>query len=125
MTLVFRRFDGLAIACATVALVAEAAFAHRGGRSTRTDLARGMCLVGATVLAIAIGAWLSPGIAALHREGAVRHVGPAGEELQRLHHLAELFAKGELLLLLAVFGLSVAKASRPLLVGPGGPGAAP
>jgi hypothetical protein len=113
MSLVFRRFDGVAIACATIALVAEAAFAHRGGRATRSDLARGMCLVAATVLAIAIGAWLSPGIAELHRGGAIRHVGAAGEELQRLHHLAELFAKGELVLLLAAFGLSVAKVSRP------------
>jgi hypothetical protein len=114
MTLVFRRFDGVAIACATIALVAEAAFAHRGGRATRTDLGRGLCLVAAAILAIAIGAWLSPGIADLHRGGAVRHVGPAGEELQRLHHLAELCAKGELALLLLAFGLSVGKASRPL-----------
>lgn len=118
MTLVFRRFDGVAIACATVALVAEAAFAHRGGRATRADLARGMCLVLATVLAIAIGAWLSPGIAALHHGGALRHVGPAGEELERLHRFAETFAKGEVALLLAAFGLSVAKASRPLGAAP-------
>jgi hypothetical protein len=70
--------------------------------------------VGATVLALTIGAWLSPAIAVLHRGGAVRHVGAAGEELERLHKLAELLAKGELLLLLAAFGLSVAKAARPL-----------
>ena len=114
MTLVFRRFDGVAITCAVIALVAEAAFAARGGPSTRGDLARGVCLVGATVLAMAIGAWLSPGIAELHRGGAVRHVGVAGEELERLHKLAELLAKGELVLLLAAFGLSVAKATRPL-----------
>lgn len=114
MTLVFRRFDGVAITCAVVALVAEAAFASRGGRATRGDLARGVCLVGATVLAITIGSWLSPGIAALHRAGAVRHIGEAGQALERLHKLAELLAKGEVILLLAGFGLSVAKASRPL-----------
>lgn len=115
MTLVFGRFDGVAITCAVIALVAEAAFASRGGRSTRADLARGACLLGATALAIAIGSWLSPGIAGLHRGGAVRHVGEAGQELERLHKLAELLAKGEIVLLLAAFGLSVAKASRPLV----------
>jgi len=114
MTLVFRRFDGVAIACATIALVAEAAFAHRGGPASRADLVRGVCLVGATVLAITIGSWLSPGIASLHRGGAVRHLGEAGLELDRLHHLAERLAKGEIVLLLAAFGLSVSKASRPL-----------
>ncbi len=115
MTLVFGRFDGVAIACAAVALVAEAAFALRGGRVARADLARGGCLVGAAMLAIAIGAWLSPGIAELHRGGAVRHVGEAGQALERLHRLAELLAKGEIVLLLVGFSLSVAKASRPRL----------
>ncbi len=115
MTLVFRRFDGVAIACAVIALVAEAAFAAAGhGARARGDLARGVCLVGATVAAMTIGAWLSPGIAELHRGGAVRHVGEAGQELERLHKFAELLAKGELVLLLAGFGLSVAKVSRPL-----------
>jgi len=121
MTLVFRRFDGVAIACAVIALVAEAAFALRGGRATRADLARGVCLVGATLLAITIGAWLSPGIADLHRGGAVRHVGEAGQALERLHRLAELLAKGEIVLLLAGFGLSVARASRPLVQAAGPP----
>ncbi len=89
------------------------ALAARSGRATRADLARAACLVVAAALAIAIGAWLSPGIAELHRGGAVRHVGAAGAELERLHHLAELLAKGEIALLLAAFGLSVARASRP------------
>ena len=72
MTLVFRRFDVVAIVCAAVALVAEAAFAVRGGKVTRADLARGLCLVGAAALAITIGTWLSPGISELHRGGAIR-----------------------------------------------------
>jgi hypothetical protein len=112
MTLVFRRFDAVAIVCAIVALVAEVAFALRGGRATRADMVRGFCLVGATGLAIAIGAWLSPGIAELHRGGAMRHIGESGQALDRLHHLAELLAKGELVLLLTGFALSVEKASR-------------
>lgn len=112
MTLVFRRFDVVAIVCAAIALVAEAAFALRGGRVTRSDLARGACLVAAAALAIAIGAWLSPGIADLHRAGAIRGVGDGGLALERLHHLAEALAKAEILLLLASFVLGVAKASR-------------
>ena len=117
MTLVFKRFDGIAITCAAIALVAEAAFAIRGGRTTRADLVRGGCLVVAAGLAIAIGAWLSPAIAALHRSGAIRGLGDGGLVLERLHHLAERLAKGELLLLLVVFILTVTKATRPYIDG--------
>lgn len=113
MTLVFRRFDGIAITCAAVALVAEAAFAMRGGRVTRADVVRGGCLVIAAALAITIGAWLSPGIAELHRSGAIRGLGDGGLALERMHHLAERLAKGELAVLLTVFILTVAKATRP------------
>ena len=113
MTLVFRRFDTIAITCAAVALVAEAAFAMRGGRVLRLDVVRGICLALAAALAIAVGAWVSPGIAALHAQGAIRHVGELGAAMERLHTLAEGLAKGELLLLLIVFGLTVVKATRP------------
>lgn len=112
MTLVFGRFDSVAITCAAIALVAEAAFALRGGHVTRADLARAACLVVAAGLAIAIGAWLSPGITELHRAGAIRGLGDGGLALERMHHLAERLAKGELLLLLAVFILTIAKAAR-------------
>lgn len=113
MTLVFRRFDSVAIACAAVALIAEAAFAVRGGKVTRADLARAACLVIAAALAITIGAWLSPGISGLHRAGAVRGSGDAGLALERLHRLAETLAKTEIAFLFAGFALSVAKLARP------------
>ena len=112
MTLVFRRFDVVAITCAAIALVAEASFALRGGRVTRVDLVRGLAVVVAAALAIAVGAWLSPGIADLHRAGAVRGVGDAGAALERLHHLAEGLSKAEIVALFASFVLSIAKASR-------------
>lgn len=112
MTLVFRRFDVVAIVCATIALVAEAAFALRGGKVSRADLARGLCLVLAAALAITIGTWLSPGISDLHRSGAIRGIGEPGLALERLHHLAEALAKAEIVLLFASFVLGVAKASR-------------
>lgn len=112
MTLVFRRFDSVAITCAVIALVAEAAFAMRGGKITRLDVVRGLCLVVAAGLAITIGAWLSPGIAELHRGGAVRHVGEAGMALERLHRLAEALAKIDMALVLVAFVLCVAKVGR-------------
>ncbi len=113
MTLVFRRFDTIAITCAAIALVAEAAFALRGGKVTRVDVARGLALAAAAALAIAIGAWVSPGIAELHRQGAIRHVGDAGIALERLHKLAESLAKGELFALLVAFILTLVKTTRP------------
>ena len=112
MTLVFQRFDRVAITCAVIALVAEAGFAWRGGRASRVDVVRAMCLVAAAALAITIGAGLSPGIAALHRAGAMRGVGDNGLALERMHRLAERLAKGEVTLLLAVFVLTVMKVAR-------------
>jgi hypothetical protein len=114
MTLVFRRFDAVAIACAAIALVAEAAFAIRGGKVASIDLVRGLTLVGAAALAITIGAWLSPEISDLHRGGAIRGLGESGLALDRAHHLAETLAKTEMVLLLATFILTVHKVARPL-----------
>ena len=114
MTVVFGRFDGIAMTCAAVALVAEATLAVRGGKVTRLDLVRGIAAVVAGALAIAVGAWLSPGIAALHRAGAVRGSGEPGLALERLHRLAETAGKGQLLLLVVVLVLVLVKVSRPL-----------
>jgi hypothetical protein len=117
MTLVFRRFDGVAITCAAIALVAEAAFAMRGGRVGRVDVVRGACLAIAAGLAITIGAWLSPGISDLHHGGAIRGLGEPGLALERMHRLAERMGKGELVLLLVAFVLSVTKATRRQIFG--------
>jgi uncharacterized membrane protein len=106
MTVVFRRFDVIAMGAAAVALVSEVLLA-RGRRTTRSDLARVAAIVIAAVLAIVEALWLSPAIAALHRAGAIRGLDAPGLELERLHHLAETAAKGELLLLLAVVVLLV------------------
>lgn len=112
MTIVFRRFDALAISCALVCLVAEAVLARRGGKSERIDLARGLGTVVATGCAITVGAWLSPGIHALHRAGAIRGSGPDGLELEKLHRLAETTSKIELVLLIAVVVLTLLRARR-------------
>jgi hypothetical protein len=113
MTLVFRRFDRVAMACAAVALVAESALAARGGRARTIDVVRGAVVVLAASLAIGEAVWLSPAIEALHRGGAVRGLGPAGLALERTHKLAEAAGKGQLLLLLAAFVLAVRRVARP------------
>ena len=109
MTLVFRRFDRVAMTCAAVALVAEAALAARGGRIGRVDVVRSVVVVLAAALAIGQGAFLSPAIEAFHRGGAIRGLGEAGMELHRTHKLAEAAGKGQLVLLLAALVLVVRK----------------
>lgn len=112
MTVVFRKFDAVAMVSAAIALVAEATLFLRDGKATRLDLVRGGAAVVASVLAILVGAWLSPGISELHRNGAVRGLNEAGIELERLHKLAETAGKGQLLLLLGVLVLLLAKIAR-------------
>jgi uncharacterized membrane protein len=112
MTVVFGRFDAVAMTSAAIALVAEATLFLKDGRPARLDLVRGGAAVVASVLAIVVGAWLSPGIAALHRNGAVRGLNEAGIELERLHRLAESAGKTQLALLLVVLVLLLAKLAR-------------
>jgi uncharacterized membrane protein len=113
MTVVFGKFDAVAMTSAAIALVAEATLFMKDGKATRLDLLRGAAAVLAAVLAILVGAWLSPGIAQLHRNGAVRGFNEAGIELERLHRMAETAGKGQLLLLLIVLVLLLAKIARP------------
>ncbi len=112
MTIVFRRFDVVAISCAVVALLAEATLAWRGGRPQRSDIVRGLATVVASTMAIVTGTYLAPGIEALHRGGAVRRLGESGLELERLHHLAESAAKVELACLLVGLTLLIVRLRR-------------
>lgn len=112
MTLVFRRFDKVAMTCAAVALVAESALGARGGPIGRVDVFRGASVVLAAALAIGQGVWLSPAIDALHRGGAVRGLGDDGMALERTHRLAESAGKGQLVLLLVVLVLIAVKIAR-------------
>lgn len=113
MTMVFRKFDAVAISCALVCLLAEAVLAWRGGKASRLDIARSLTVAVASGCAITVGAWLSPAIEALHRGGAIRNVGPDGMELERLHRIAESTAKTELLFLAIVLVLTLLRARRP------------
>jgi len=107
MTMVFRRFDVVAMSCAAIVLTTEAVRALGRIRFARIDHARAATSVLAAAAAVFEGASVSPRIAALHAAGAVRGRGAEGLELDRLHHTAELLGKTEVLLLVAVILLHV------------------
>ena len=107
MTVVFRRFDVVAMACATLLLVVEATRALARERFAWSDQVRIGASALAGGLAVVEGAFLSPRIAALHWGGAVRGLGPEGMELAHLHDLAEACGKAQLALLAAIIALQV------------------
>jgi hypothetical protein len=110
MTAVFQRFDRVALACAAVALLCEVGHAALRSRAvTRFDLARAALLTVAAGLAVYGATVVSPHIVGLHQGGAIRGVGPAGLELDAVHHTAELLAKLELALLAAALVLLAAR----------------
>ena len=112
MTIVFRRFDKLAVACVVIALLVEVSLAAlRDRKITRLDLARGALAVIAAGCAIVGGAFVSPRIEALHRAGAIRGLGELGSELNAVHQLAERLGKAELVIALAIIALHVAALS--------------
>jgi hypothetical protein len=115
MTLVFRRFDRVAMACAVLVLLVEVARAALGVRLTRVDAVRACAAVAAGALAVWQGVSLSPRIEALFLAGAVRGLGESGLELQALHRLAEAAGKLQTVFALAILGLHVVSvaAARP------------
>lgn len=105
MTLVFRRFDEVAMTCAVLVLGAEALRAAAPGAArplARVDFLRVAGAVLAAAAAVVEGTVVSPRIAALHMAGAVRGVGAAGAELSHLHDWAERLGKGQVVLLALV-----------------------
>lgn len=98
MTLVFARFDKVALVAGTIAILSELLRLRETGKLV---VARRACL-GLAFCGLLAGALVfTPTIARLHREGAIRHVGPEGEELERNHRRAEAVSKGEVYLGLA------------------------
>jgi hypothetical protein len=106
MTIVFRRFDRVAIACVVVVLAVEAALALLA-RVRRVDLARGVLAAIACICAIISGVHVSPRIEALHRAGAIRGLGPDGLELESFHRLAERLGVVELAIAVLLVGAHV------------------
>jgi putative copper export protein len=111
MTLVFRRFDRVALGCAAVLGVVEAVRARTSGVG-RWDIARIVCTVVASGIAMMMALRISPAIAELHASGAVRGVGPLGRALDRAHDWATRLGNIEALCLIAVIFLHVRKAFR-------------
>jgi putative copper export protein len=107
MSIVFRRFDAVAMACAAILLATEAARAVGGLAFSRADHARALVSLLAAAAAVVEGIKISPRIAALHAAGAIRGVDAPGVELARLHDWAERCGKMELLLLSVVIVLHV------------------
>jgi uncharacterized membrane protein len=115
MTIVFRRFDLVAMACAVCLLLVEAARALFREPFALSDRLRIGASVLAGVLAAFEGAFVSPRIAALHWGGAIRGLGPAGLELARLHDIAEACGKAEIVLLVAILALHVGALRKPAI----------
>jgi uncharacterized membrane protein len=113
MTVVFRRFDKLAMSCAAILALTEVVRARLTTDLTRADLVRGAAVLLAGLLAIAEGMILAPRIEELHRGGAIRGLGAAGEALESAHHLAELAGKGEALLVALVVVLLAFRHAGP------------
>jgi uncharacterized membrane protein len=108
MTIVFRRFDRVALVCAAALLGCEVAFAMTTRPIGRSDLARAAVVVGMSGLCIWQATVLSPRIESLHRAGVVRGEGELGVAFERAHKLAEGSAKTQVVLGLGYLVLLVA-----------------
>jgi putative copper export protein len=113
MTVVFRRFDFVAMTCAALVLATESIRPLAGLASERLAPARTVASLLAAVAAVVEGVKISPRIADLHAAGAIRGVDEAGRELAHLHDLAEACGKIELVLLAVVVVLHVVALSAP------------
>jgi len=114
MTLVFTRFDKLAMTCAAIVAVCEVvrfrmdrADGALEKKVDTIDLVRLVIIAVAGALAVIQGAWLSPGIVTLHQNGAIRGLGPLGEKLEIIHTWSERCGKAECLLLIVLVVLLV------------------
>jgi hypothetical protein len=117
MAAAFARFDRIAIALSALLLACEVVRTFVGGRRGRTLGARARRLSG-VLLAMAVAyvaTTLTPRIAELHKGGASRGVGDAGQELDRVHKRAEAVGKAEVGLAVALVLLHVLtlRARRP------------
>jgi hypothetical protein len=112
MTVVFQRFDTVAVSCAALVLAAEAMQAIARVPFAPIDHLRALLSALAAALAVTEARSVSPRIAALHGAGAVRGVGSAGLELAKLHDTAEGLGKAQLALLVSVLILRVFTLTR-------------
>jgi hypothetical protein len=111
MTVVFRRFDLVAMTCGAVVLLSEAARAVALAPFSRRDVARAGVSALAAAASVVQGMHVSPRIAELHAAGVSRGLGAEGRELAHLHDLAELYGQGQVILLAVAIALHVATLS--------------
>jgi hypothetical protein len=107
MTLVFQRFDLVAMACSAVTLGSEATRSLARAPFGALDHMRAGASVIAAALAVLEGTAVTPRIAALHGAGAVRGIGSAGAQLARLHAVAEWCGATQIVLLVGVVALHI------------------
>lgn len=115
MTIVFRRFDAVAMGSAAVVLATEAVRAALTPAIRRLDRGRAFVSFCAAVVAVFEGICISPRIAQMHALGVVRGSGSAGVGLSRLHEVAEACGQTQVVLLAAVVFLHVMTLTSPTL----------
>lgn len=106
MTHVFLRFDRLALVSLLVLSVAEAIAGRLAPPRSAVETARLVCGALAGALAVVQASWLSPSIADLHAQGAIRGLGALGEALEVMHRRSELCGKTEVFLLVGFLALA-------------------
>jgi len=121
MTAVFQRFDVGAVASVAAILATEAVRATGGARIRTMDVARMVTAAVGASLVLIEALWLTTAIVALHRAGALRGLGPAGLELDRMHHMAEACGKAQAALALGLIVLQVVTLGPPDEARPGTP----
>lgn len=112
MTAVFRRFDKLAMVCAVVVLLVEAARVALREKVHRVDVVRMALALVAGGLATWQGLVLSPRIEELHYAGVHPGEGELGLEFDSVHKLAEGEARVQLVCLALIVVLHVVAAAR-------------
>ena len=106
MTHVFLRFDRVALVALLVAAVAEAVAGRIAPPRSALETARLVFGALAGVLAVVQASWLSPAIADLHAQGAIRGLGALGEALEVMHRRSELCGKTEVFFLVGFLALA-------------------
>ncbi|HHH11288.1 MAG TPA: DUF4149 domain-containing protein [Sorangium sp.] len=124
----FARFDNIAIGCGVVLLAAEMVrtWLARGHTNWLSRVRRYMAILlsGAAVYGALV---LTPTINEMHASGVQRRVGPAGEQLERVHNNAEMIGRitvpsAMLLMALHIFTIRSAEDDEELALAPLAPG---
>ncbi len=112
----FARFDRIALACVGVVLFAEIVRTWLARRRRARQMLPRARRIAAVLLAGAVayqGMVVTPAIMGLHRGGAERGVGDAGQRLEAIHARASGLGRAEAALAIAVVVLNVLTLSRP------------